>query len=143
MNKINEIVEQESYIYLSSEKGFSTKQKPIPKIIPNNPSNIIIKKGSVDSNSKRYLSIKSTVDKQKYSTKIKAKEIVNSPYVNISLKTWKIYSVAIVIIKHTKIMIKVNIWCLNIFNFKRYLYPRALHITKKLYKRESKLGEIN
>ena len=78
MNKMNEEVELELYIYFISGKGFSAIQNIIPNMEPINPSIIIIKKGSTDSNSRRYLSMVSIIDKKKYSSKIKPKDKVNS-----------------------------------------------------------------
>ena len=78
MNKMNEEVELELYIYFISGKGFSAIQNIIPNMEPINPSIIIIKKGSTDSNSRRYLSMVSIIDKKKYSSRIKPKDKINS-----------------------------------------------------------------
>ena len=83
INKPKDVEElQELYTAFKPSIGLSTKKNIIPKITQIPPSVIIIKKGSTDSNSRRYLSILSIIAKKKYSSKIKNKAIVKSPYVN-------------------------------------------------------------
>ena len=67
---------------------------------------------------------------------------VKFQYVKATLTFWNAYSVDSVITKHKTIIESDNFWCLNIGNFKIYLYNKELQVAKNVYKRISILSEI-